>query len=1024
MAGRYIRRGVLVSIWIVALFCAELANAQTGNAAVAGVVADSAGAVIVGAKVVLRNTLSGDELSVVTGSDGRYTFPTVAPGSYSITASAPSFAQRVVGGIVLELDQHLNEDFALQPGSQSQSVSVTGEVPQVDTTAYDVGGVVADTQIESLPIQNRQYLNLGILVPGTSQGANRTFYNNVQAGSGLYFYANGFYLDGVTNQQTEEGDPRQNIPMGAVSEFKTFTSSMPIELGWAMGGFTAIVTKSGTNQIHGEAFEYYRNTGMTALNQFQQQADALEGTGNPPYTRNQWGGDMGGPVLKNKLHYYGAYDGTEQTSSFTMFVSPSVAADYSAPGLLGTFPSPYHDRLVLGRVDYDIKPNQQLFVRYAQEWNLVTRNGCGSSPTTGTATTIGCYDGQIPRWSYVAGHTWEPNAHMVNDARFQYAYISYELGPWNTPIPSKPSDLVNPSYTQNVSQAFSFPSFGYGHNYAAVGVETRYELNDTYTIIHGKHQIKVGGDVSYVPYIDASASNLNGEWFFKVDEPFSPANPTFATPPYEFTQSATPLLYYLPSNQQAYFAGDTWKIKSTLTVNYGLRWERQIGSAFLDHYTPNSNEPTIPFEGNPHTRGDRRNFGPRLGFTLDPFGKDKDVIRAGFGIYYNFIETELSEAEDLNFVACPITLVTGSPASYVLPYPNPYNGQSVTSFCSTAPPSVTILSPQLRNPYQYQFSAGYSRQLGPNLSLSVDGIYARGLRDYKVYDLNYPLLNGVPTIGVARPFSAFTQILQHASTGASEYKALYVKLEKRMANGRYMYTFSYALSSALDNNPHSAPVSYNTPQNDWGPAGIDQRQAIVGSISYMAPWHIQVGGILTYRSALPFSITTTTATDGASSGKGDPTLPAGTGVLPASALNANGTAQYVPGTKRDQGNRGLNWAAVNLYRQQLNTKNCPNSDPGNSDCATGYPLTTNLNANSMAQTNYLDFDLRLAKSIFHRESMDLQIFGQAFNLFGRENFTAVTTTPTVNTIGVATAAQTVQPTSDVQIGELGARFTF
>ena len=1010
MAGRYIRRSVLVSIWIAALFCTGAVNAQTGNAAVAGVVADSAGALIVGAKVMLRNTLSGNELSVVTGSDGRYTFPTVAPGSYAISASAPSFAAKIVTGIVLQLDQYLNEDFTLQPGTQSQSVSVTAEVPQVDTTAYDVGGVVAQTQIETLPIQNRQYLNLGVLVPGTTQGANRTFYNSVQAGSGVYFYANGFYLDGVTNQNTEEGDPRQNIPMGAVAEFKTFTSSQPIDLGWAMGGFTTVVTKGGTNQIHGEAFEYYRNTAMTALNQFQQATAAAEHTGNPPYSRNQWGGDVGGPIIKNKMHYYGAYDGTEQTSSFTVFVPPSAnfgsncpsAGCYSVTGLLGTFSAPYHDRLVLGRLDWDIKPTQQFFVRYAQEWNLETRNGCGG------ATTWECYDGQIPRWSYVAGHTWEPNSHMVNDARFQYAYISYELGPYDTPIPTKPTDLISPTYTTNVSPGYQFPSLQWGHNYAAVGIETRYELNDTFTIVHGTHQLKFGGDASYLPYVDAVASNLNGTWYFKQDEAFNPANTSNLTNPYQFTQAAVALLYYLPSTQQSYFTGDTWKMKPNLTLNYDLRWEMQDGASFLNHYTPNPNKLTIPYEGNPHTRGDHRNFGPRLGFSWDPFRKGRDVIRGGAGIYYNFIETELMEAEHLNFVACPITLVNNT--SPGVPYPNPYNGQSISSYCSTSAPNVTIISPQMRNPYQFQFTLGYSRQISNNLSLSVDGVYARGMRDYKPYDRNYPLLNGVPSISGTRPSTIFTQITQITPAGSSVYKAMYVKLERRLNRG-YMYTVSYALESAMDNNPHGAPYNYANLSRDWGMSNIDQRQNIVGSVSYMAPWHILVGGILTYRSSLPFTVTTSVATCDST-----PAPPAcngmtnGTaGVLPLSALNKNGTAQLVPGTKRGQGQHGISYAAINLYRSQV------------SNALAAAPL---VGPNSVDSENYLDFDLRLSKSLLHRESKDLQIFGQAFNLFGRKNFTSLTTNPTLTSFGIATNAGTVQPVQNVQIGELGAKFTF
>jgi len=1008
MRVQYLRICAVVFSLMMALGVSTPVKAQTGNAEVSGVVTDTSRALVVGAKVALTNTASGETLTEITGSDGRYTFPTVAPGKYSVTVTAASFSPQVETGIELVLDQHFSLDVTMKPGSNTTTVSVTTEVPQVDTASYDVGGVVEQAQIDTLPIQNRQYLNLGVLVPGTTQAANRSFYNSVQAGSGVYFYANGFYLDGVNNQNTEEGDPRQNVPMGAVAEFKTYTSSIPVTLGWAMGGFTTVATKGGTNRIHGEAFEYYRNTGMTALNQFQQATDAAEGTGNPPYKRNQWGGDMGGPIIRDRIHYFGAYDGTEQTSSFTIFVPPAANSTcpggcYSAPGLLGTFPAPYHDRLALGRVDWDIKPNQQFFFRYSQEWNLETRNGCNG------ASTYECYDGQIPRWAYVAGHTWEPTSHIVNAAHFQYAYLSYELGPYDTPIPTKPADLVSPTYTTNVTPGYEFPSFDWGHNYAAVGIETRYELNDTMTWVHGTHQISFGGDASYLGYIDSAAINLNGAWFFKQDEAFNPANTSNLTDPYEFTQNAVAQLYYLPSTQQAYFVGDTWKTKPNLTLDYGLRWEMQDGATFLNHYTPNPNKPTIPDEGNPHTRGDRRNFGPRIGFSWDPFSKGRDVIRGGVGIYYNFIETELMEAEELNFVACPVTIVNNTAPG--VPYPTPYPGypSSPSGFCSTAPPNVTIISPNMRNPYQYQFTLGWSHQFTNSLSLSVDGVYARGQRDYKTYDLNYPLLNGTPSILGTRPYSNFTQITQIAPTGSSEYRAMYVKLDRRMS-GRYMYTFSYALESAQDNNPHASPYNYSNLGLDWGEASYDQRQNIVGSLTYMAPWHILVGGILTYRSSLPFTAATSVATCdnapapafAACNGVNNGTA----GVLPASALNKNGTAQLVPGTARNSGQHNFNYEALNLYRSQI-SNTLPTVGPG-----------------SVSSENYLDFDLRVSKSLYHREVLDVQVFGQAFNLFGRENFTGLTTNPTLATFGVATAAQTVQPVQNVQIGELGAKFTF
>lgn len=976
-----LRRGVFIVLAaFLTLYCASGIPAQTGQADIQGIVTDPSGSVLPGAQVVLTNTDSGEKRTVKTATDGRYSFPTVAPGGYSIMVSAASFSPETISGLRIELDNHLNENVVLKIGAATEAVEVTGAVPQVDTSSYDVGGVITQAQINDLPIQNRQYLNLALLVPGTSQDASRTFYSNVQAGGGVYFYSNGFYLDGVTNQQTEEGDPRQNIPEGAVAEFKTYTASMPAELGWAMGGFTTVVTKSGTNQIHGEAFEYFRNKFMNADNQFTQTTELADQVGSPLYNRNQFGFDMGGPILRDKLHYYGAYERTQQTTSYTLYVPPAYQSDYSA--ITGTFPIPGHDQLLTLRADYDPTKNQQMFVRYAQEWNLVSGNGCGNT------STYGCYDGQIPRHAIVVGHTWEPTPQIVNEAHFQYAYISYELGPYGTPIPTNPLDLINPSYTTNVGVGYEFPDFTYGKEYAAVGVETRWEVNDSVTLQKGAHSIKAGFDLSYVPYIDANATNLNGTFFFHTDQVFNPANTSNLTDPYEFTQAAVALVYYLPSTQQAYFLEDSWKAKPNLTIDAGIRYDLQRGSPFLDTYTPNTTtEPVIPGEGNPHTRGDWNNFGPRLGVSWDPFKKGKDVIRAGYGVYYNFIETELSEAEKLNFVACPITIIASpSPPNYV-GYPNPYGGQSVSSFCKTSPPNVTILSPGLSNPYQHQFTVGYSRQLSSNLSLSADGLYDRGLRDYKTYDLNYP--TNYPASSV-RPDTALGQDTQHASTGASEYKALYLKLDKRLSN-RYMFTVSYALSSALDNNPHNSPYNYSNLKLDWGPATVDQRHAIVVSGAVMMPFHILVGGIFTYRSSEPFSTTTTTTT---------PTI------LTTAMLNADGTAQLVPGTTRDSGNRGYNYAALNAYRADYNTAH-PTAN-----------LSTNLSSSSVASTQYNDFDLRVSKTVFHRESMRLDIVGQAFNLFGTENYTGITTTPTSAAWGAPTGA------SNVQIGELAGIFTF
>jgi outer membrane receptor protein involved in Fe transport len=942
----------LSCVALLALFGLRSATGQGGEADIAGVVTDLSGAAVPTAQITLTNTDTGVERTIGAQNSGEYRFASVAPGHYSLMIKAPSFTAETIAGFTINLGLHLQENAQLKPGSDQQSVIVSGEVPLIDPSDNTVGGVISNQQIQTLPISQRQYLNLALLLPGTTQDATRTFYNNVQSGGGGYFYANGFMLDGVTNTWAEQGEPRQNIPEGAVQEFKVYVSQFPAEFGLAMGGMTTVVTKSGTNQIHGEVFEYFRNEALSADNRFQQQAEKAQGTGRPPFLRNQFGGDVGGPIIRNRTHYYGAYERTQTDSSYTIF----TAAPQFYGANQGTFDEPSHDQMLTLRGDHQISNNQQLFVRYAQEWNELTRQGCGG------ANTQYCYDGQIPRHSIVVGHTWEPRPAIVNDAHFQYAYSSYQLGPYGEKIPTSPNQLKSPTFNE-ISTGYSFPSFSYGKIYSQVGIEKHWELNDAVSIQHKQHTFKFGGDIIYVPYVDSSAANSQGTFFFSTDQKFDPKDPsTIAnlTNPYLFTASIPAVVTNLPSTQMGLFGQDDWKVTPTLNLSLGLRYDREYGSSFNDTLNPANYTPRIPFQGDPSKRGAKLNFGPRLGLTWDPFHRGIDVIRAGYGVYYNNIQTELNEFEKQNFAVCNITITNPS-------YPDPYNGRSATDFCSTAPPNVTVLSPSYRNPYSQQFSAGYSHQFGNTMSLSVDGVYQHLLRDFRIIDLNYPV-NGV------RPLADWGQILQHASVGRGQYKGLFVRLDKRFSR-RYLYTVSYTLSSARDSNPQTNVTDYANYNRDFGPSNIDRRHALVVSGSVVLPGNITVGSIWTWRSSLPFT---------AYSGTSD----------------ADGISQYVPGTSRNQGNRDLNLTAVNTYRAGLGL----------------VPIA----AGSIQSSQYNNFDLRISRPIFTRGERSVELIGQAFNLFGHTNLLGanMTTNAQSSNFGRITAA------SNAQQGELAARFVF
>ena len=283
----------MIRVVLMLVLAAALGWGQSGDAELNGTIADSSGGAIPQAQLSLVNVETGVVRTVTADNDGRYRFSPLTPGTYTIQVRAQGFESKSIEHLTVNLGTHLVEDVTLTLGNMQQTVQVEGSVPVIDTSSQEISGVIDQKQITTLPVNTRQYLNLALLEPGTSQDASRTFYNNVQVGGGGYYYANGLMVDGVRNTWAEQGEPRQNFPQGAVQEFKVYIAEYPAEFGLYMGGVITVATKSGTNAFHGEFFEFWRNEALNRDNRFQQAAEARQGTGNP-FNRNQFGGDIGG----------------------------------------------------------------------------------------------------------------------------------------------------------------------------------------------------------------------------------------------------------------------------------------------------------------------------------------------------------------------------------------------------------------------------------------------------------------------------------------------------------------------------------------------------------------------------------------------------------------------------------------------------------------------------------------------------------------------------------------------------------
>ena len=714
------RAAATLLVAFVGLALVSPAFGQGAGASVDGLAKDQQGGVLPGVTVTLRNLDTGVTRTSTTETDGRYRFQALAPGRYHLSAQLSGFSTKEIGDVQLTIGLSLTQDFTMGLQSVQESVTVTGEAPTVDTTKSEVAGVVTQQQIQSLPVNSRQFLNLALLMPGTSQDAARSFYNNVTIGAGTSFYSNGFLVDGVNNTWAEEGEPRQNFPQGAVQEFKVNTVGFPAEFGLATGGLVQIVTKSGSNRWSGEGFEYFRDKSLNALNLFEEQRHDQFGDPKPGFRRNQYGASLGGPIVQNRTHFFVSAEHTTTDQFFT--VSTGKPQFYSA--LEGTFPAPVTSDMFVGRLDHQINSAQSLFFRYGQEGGKKTCLGCG-----GTGAANAGFDFQKPAYSAVVGHTWVASPRVLNEVRVQYAYAEYQVIPGGqdpfTTVGDYPAARVS---INRIQRSLYLPSLSYGNGFDEIGPEKRLQLKDTLTLSRESHNFKVGIDYSRIPFADDALYNLNGYYVFGADQFLDGSAQSIANlkNPSFFGASLPAVNSSLLTKHLAFFVQDTWKPAATFTVDLGLRYDRQFGS-FNEDVTLDPRVvaavQALGSTANPQSRGDGNNFGPRLGVVWDVKGKGSSVVRAGFGVYYDNIRTlNNMTGEQRNFSQFTIAIVNPS-------YPDPYLGKDPLTFASNAPANLNVLADDFRNPQAENYSVGVTQKLSADVSVHVDGVYVHSTGD-------------------------------------------------------------------------------------------------------------------------------------------------------------------------------------------------------------------------------------------------------------------------------------------------------
>lgn len=958
---------------------AGLASAQS-TATLQGTVTDPSGAAVANATILIRSNSTGVERTTATDAAGSYLVSGLPPDTYRIEISAQGFQKRVIKDLTLAVATTVTENAQLTVGSVSQEVDVTGGIPLVDTTTVSVGQVIDDKTVQDIPLNGRHFVDLVNLVAGTVTAPQNGFLADPLAGLGQLgvdtagqrenttnWLVNGINLnDEVQNQVTFQPS------IDTISEFKVDNSTFPAEYGRNSGAIVNIATRSGTNRYHGSAFEYLRNNFFDARNFFNPVT-----VRQSQFNRNNFGGDFGGPIKRDKAFFFLSYEGLRQHQgvSLTTPVAPagSVSSSATVNNLLALLPQPNGTiatktgtvpafigsaglpvNLDIGTADlgFSLTPKDQLHGYYAIELDHRFEPTAGPANLPGWGDTR---DGRRQLLTIQESHVFSPS--LTNDVRLGFNRIH---------ITFLPNGVFNPATIGiglpsgvplgvglpfiNVSGAFSFGSpqgdpEGRG--------DTTVVLSDTFSWLRGHHSFQFGGEIRRF-YNNNIFENLGSFTFASITSFLNDQALSFNTLSGNANNKILEPAWGL-------FAQDSYKVTPRLTLNFGLRYDwnstpTEANNRFsvFDPATDALVQVGSPGFGQIY-QTNNKNFQPRIGFAWDPFGDGRTSVRAGYAIMTQQPVTNIASA------------LTENP-----PFAIPYAASSTTGISLEAPPAnprtvaPTTIDPNLKNAYAQDWNVTIQHQFTSTMGLQVAYVGSKGTHLQQVLNENQPaVVNGIYASTVPLPFPNFSSITEYASNGTSNYNALWVTLTKQASHG-LQFLASYTYSKSLDEASLDVPnAPFGFPQNsydlgaDYGPSDYDARQRFVLSGFYQLPFsgNRAIAG-------WQFAIITSAQT-------GNPLQPISpSGIFPGVNLRPNIV-----------GSLGTTGSHVEWFS---------NSGAVSSPCTTVGTTTTcspgDMGRNSALGPHFLDTDLSLIKDTKITERVNLQFRADAFDVFNQANF--------------------------------------
>lgn len=772
---------------------ATMATAQTTGATLQGVVTDEQGGLLPGANITISNTDTGLSRDVVSDASGRYRAAALPPGPYEIRVTMSGFVNFVRSGLTLVLNQEATVNLGLRLASLQETVTVTADAPLIEITSNTLERNITREELDTLPLVGRNFANLATLSPGIAGVGG----GGVNA-AGQTTRSNSYLIDGASNDDTTVATQRGGFSLEAVREFAVISNQFSAEYGMAAGAIVSVITRSGTNDLQGRLFAFHRDDSFDSQDPFSK----AQGSGKAPFSQQRYGGFLGGPLIRDKFHYFGSYEGLRERST-QVITSPLVPPDQREE------PATDDGNQYFIKSDYQMGGSKTLSVRYRADKRRQTGSGIGG--TSGLNTRERGNNTNTLDQDVVANQTSVLTAVMLNELRFQFARRS--------------SFSDTEGYSVDGMPQINRPSgnFGKAQNMPQGRDENRYQIVENLSYTAGKHDFKFGADISLIRADSFFPRNRDGNFTFTTDLPFDANNP--ATYPTQYVVAILEPNQPLPNDLISLFAQDQWRPRSNLTFNLGVRYDRERGfHKIVD----------VPDDGN--------NFQPRLGFVWDPWNDGRTAIRGGYGHYVDqsFLNIQLNVASAKGAVE----LVILNPG-----YPDPFSRGSQ----SATPPSTATVTPNPKTPETRTTSLGVKREIVQGLAVSVDGVYSRGYNQYAWLDLNYP----DPATG-RRPDPTVGRVIEYADYGNSWYSALLVGVEGRRRGFGPGWSVSYTLSKTerdVEGFQFTAQDIRN-PDADKSLANNDRRHQLVGNLTWALPWGLQVGAVAQARSGLPWTVTT------------------------------------------------------------------------------------------------------------------------------------------------------------------------